>query len=54
MEWVLRVEKVFECHDYSEATKCRLASLEFVDYANLWWENLKNQRRRDGEEEVRS
>ena len=54
LEWVQRVEKVFECHEYSEVRKCQLAALEFTDYANLWWENLKAQRRRDGEEEVRS
>ena len=54
LEWVQRVEKVFECHEYSEATKCRLAALEFIDYANLWWENLKGQQRRDSEEKVRS
>jgi hypothetical protein len=29
-----------------------VAALEFTDYAFLWWENLKIQRRRDGEEEI--
>ena len=28
-----------------------MAALEFTDYALLWWENLKIQRRREGEEE---
>ena len=54
LDWVQRVEKVFECHDYSEINKCRLATIKFTDYANLWWENLKGQRRRDGEEDVKS
>ncbi|XP_052172190.1 uncharacterized protein LOC127788118 [Diospyros lotus] len=54
LEWVQRVEKVFEYQEYSEVRKCQLAALEFTDYANLWWENLKAQRRRDGEEDVRS
>ncbi|XP_057999160.1 uncharacterized protein LOC131177985 [Hevea brasiliensis] len=34
--------------EYSEANKCKIAAIEFVDYANLWWENVKAQRRRDG------
>jgi hypothetical protein len=29
-----------------------VATLEFTDYALLWWENLKIQRRRDKEEEI--
>ncbi|PKI30789.1 hypothetical protein CRG98_048820, partial [Punica granatum] len=35
LEWVQRVDKVFECYEYSEAKKCQLAALEFTDYANL-------------------
>ena len=30
----------------------KVAAIEFTDYALLWWENLKIQRRRDGEEEI--
>ncbi|PKI35866.1 hypothetical protein CRG98_043743 [Punica granatum] len=30
LEWVLRVDKVFECYEYSEAQKCQLAALEFT------------------------
>ena len=48
LEWVQRVEKIFEYYDYTDAQKCKLAALEFTDYANLWWENVKAQRRRDG------
>ncbi|PKI50353.1 hypothetical protein CRG98_029233 [Punica granatum] len=54
LKWVLRVDKVFEYCEYSEAQKCQLAALEFTDYVNLWWENIKAQRRRDGENEIRS
>ena len=52
LEWVQRVEKIFECQNYTEARKVKLAALEFTDYANLWWENVKAQRRREGEENV--
>ncbi|PKI52171.1 hypothetical protein CRG98_027441 [Punica granatum] len=36
LEWVRRVDKVFECYEYSEEQKCQLAALEFTDYANMW------------------
>ncbi|XP_057994322.1 uncharacterized protein LOC131174583 [Hevea brasiliensis] len=48
LEWVQRVDKIFEYQEYSEAKKCKLAAIEFVDYANLWWVNIKAQRCRDG------
>ncbi|PKI56157.1 hypothetical protein CRG98_023454 [Punica granatum] len=54
LEWVQRVDKVFEYYEYSETQKCQFAALEFTDYANLWWENIKARRRRDGENEIRS
>ncbi|PKI73066.1 hypothetical protein CRG98_006561 [Punica granatum] len=54
LEFVQRVDKVFEYYEYSEAQKAQLVALEFTDYANLWWENIKAQRRRDGENEIRS
>ncbi|PKI78613.1 hypothetical protein CRG98_000990 [Punica granatum] len=54
LEWVQRVDKVFEYYEYSETQKCQLAALEFTNYVNLWWESLKAQRRRDGENEIRS
>ena len=41
LEWIQKVEKVFEWYEYSEERKCKVAALEFTDYALLWWENLK-------------
>ncbi|PKI47871.1 hypothetical protein CRG98_031745 [Punica granatum] len=54
LEWVQRFDKVFEYYEYFEAQKCQLVALEFNDYANLWWENIKAQRRRDREDMIRS
>ena len=45
LEWIQKVEKVFEWYEYSKERKCKVATLEFTDYALLWWENLKIQRR---------
>ena len=33
LEWVQRVEKIFECQDHIEGSKVKLAALEFTDYA---------------------
>ena len=46
LEWVQWMEKIFECQDYTETSKVKLVALEFSDFANLWWENVKAQRRR--------
>lgn len=43
---------MFEWYEYSKERKCKVAALELTNYALLWWENLKIQRRRDGEEEI--
>ncbi|KAF2290329.1 hypothetical protein GH714_010914 [Hevea brasiliensis] len=48
LKWVQRVDKIYEYQEYREAKKCKLAAIEFVDYANLWWENVKAQRHKDG------
>jgi hypothetical protein len=36
LEWIQKVEKVFEWYEYSEERKCKVAALEFTDYALLW------------------
>ncbi|KAF2321261.1 hypothetical protein GH714_037880 [Hevea brasiliensis] len=52
LKWVQIVDKIFEYQEYSKAKKCKLTAIEFVDYANLWWENIKAQRCRDGLDDV--
>ncbi|KAF2318188.1 hypothetical protein GH714_002517 [Hevea brasiliensis] len=54
LEWVQRVDKIFEYQEYSEAKKCKLAAIEFVNYANLWWENVKAQRHRNRLDDVQT
>ncbi|KAL4340489.1 hypothetical protein GQ457_08G031310 [Hibiscus cannabinus] len=49
LTWESKVEHVFECYNYSEQKKVRLAAMEFVDYALLWWDQLLQSRRRTGE-----
>src|SRR5262249_14656374 len=52
--WVLRVEKVFDCYEWDEHTKVKMASLAFSDYASLWRDKLQIERQRADEEKVRS
>ncbi|KAL0286504.1 UNVERIFIED_CONTAM: hypothetical protein Scaly_2792100 [Sesamum calycinum] len=41
LEWKMRVEKIFSCHNYSESKKVKLTALEFTDYALVWWIRCK-------------
>ena len=36
LEWEKRIELVFDCHDYSELKKVKLAAIGFTDYAIVW------------------
>ncbi|XP_073120094.1 uncharacterized protein [Henckelia pumila] len=48
----MRVESVFDCHNYSDSKKIKLAVVEFVDYALIWWDQLVTTRRRNRERPV--
>ncbi|KAH0761032.1 hypothetical protein KY290_017105 [Solanum tuberosum] len=39
-----RVEAIFDCHNYSEGKKVKLAVVEFSDYAASWWKKLARDR----------
>ncbi|XP_057993790.1 uncharacterized protein LOC131174452 [Hevea brasiliensis] len=45
MEWERQVELIFECHNYSEEKKVKLAAVEFKEYAIVWWDQLMVRRR---------
>ena len=40
LEWEMRVNQIFDNHNYSEEKKVRIASSEFTEYALVWWDNL--------------
>lgn len=54
LEWERKVELVFDCHNYSEEKKVKLAIVEFTDYAIVWWDQLVLNRRRYGERPIRT
>ncbi|KAK1681375.1 hypothetical protein QYE76_042223 [Lolium multiflorum] len=52
LSWALKVDKIFRIHNYSGAKKVAMASLEFEDYANTWWEQVVTLREEKGEEPI--
>ncbi|KAK1648873.1 hypothetical protein QYE76_066678 [Lolium multiflorum] len=49
LSWALKVDKIFRIHNFSGAKKVAMASLEFEDYANTWWEQVVTLREEKGE-----
>ncbi|KAK1681406.1 hypothetical protein QYE76_042254 [Lolium multiflorum] len=47
LSWVLKVDKIFRIHNFSEAKKVAMASLEFEGYANVWWEEVNKKREKE-------
>ncbi|MBI0384470.1 hypothetical protein JBE27_51510 [Streptomyces albiflaviniger] len=52
INWELKLEKFFHIHNYSEAKKVAMASLEFEDYANIWWEEVQAYREKEGQASI--
>ncbi|KAH9657954.1 hypothetical protein KPL70_023288 [Citrus sinensis] len=52
LEWEKKVELVFDCHNYFEEKKVKLAAVEFTDYAIIWWDQLVLSRRRNRERPI--
>ena len=48
LDWERKVELIFDCHNYSERQKVRVAVSEFKEYALSWWDNISLHRRRGG------
>src|SRR4051812_4733071 len=41
LSWELKVDKIFRMHNYCNEKMMAMASLEFDEYANLWWEQVQ-------------
>lgn len=52
LEWEKKVQFVLDCHHYSELKKVRLAVVEFLECALIWWEQLVINRRRYNERPI--
>ena len=43
------MELIFECHNYFETKKVKLATIEFSNYAIVLWDQLLMSKRRNRE-----
>ena len=41
------MELIFDCYQFSEEKKVKLAVTQFLDYAIAWWDHLVTSRRRN-------
>ncbi|XP_016580394.1 uncharacterized protein LOC107878037 [Capsicum annuum] len=49
LDWERKVEVIFDCHNYTEVKKVKLAVVEFSDYAASWWKKFSRDRLDNGE-----
>ncbi|XP_070047293.1 uncharacterized protein [Nicotiana tomentosiformis] len=49
LDWERKVEAIFDCHNYSEGKKVKLAIVEFSNYAAIWWKKLIRDRLQEGQ-----
>ncbi|XP_045810960.1 uncharacterized protein LOC123905403 [Trifolium pratense] len=52
LEWETKIEQIFNCHNYSDVEKVQVASIEFKEYALVWWDQLIKDRRRYDERSI--
>ncbi|WZY69553.1 hypothetical protein YC2023_001793 [Brassica napus] len=52
LEWERKIELVFDCQNFSDIKKVRLAAAEFTGYAINWYDRVVTSRRRAGEAPV--
>jgi len=44
LDWKMKVEQLFACHQLREERKVPLATLSFQRYAMYWWASLVQER----------
>ena len=47
LEWEKKIELVFYCHNYSKLKEVKLTTIEFSDYAIIWWDQIVLNRKRN-------
>ncbi|PKI72279.1 hypothetical protein CRG98_007353 [Punica granatum] len=52
IEWERKVKLVFDCHNYSEEKKVKLAAVEFTNYTIVWWDKFVKEWRRNHERPI--
>jgi len=49
LNWEMKIEQIFTCYEIRDDKKLKLATLEFQNYALVWWTNVVKDRKRYGE-----
>jgi len=49
LELEKKMELVFNCQNYADVNRMKVAATEFYDYAISWWDQIVTTRRRNGE-----
>ena len=52
LEWERKIEMIFQCYNYKDEQKVKLAAVEFTDYASVWQDQLRLSRRKNREQTV--
>lgn len=52
IDWLYSIERVFEYKGYLDEKKCKVVILKFKDYVSLWWDNVTEQKSREGKEKI--
>lgn len=48
LSWAIKEDKIFRVHNFDEAKKMEMASLEFAEYVLIWWEQVLERRQEQG------
>ncbi|XP_048228313.1 uncharacterized protein LOC125369577 [Ricinus communis] len=54
LDWVRRMESVFDYKDFDDRRRCKMVVLRLTKLAGLWYDNLKAKRRREEKEKIES
>jgi len=53
-EWVQALDRIIKAKGYDDEKIFKIASLKLMKYASLCFENVKQQRARDGKRKIKS
>ena len=54
LEWIERVDEFFEYRNFPETMQAKLVESKFKDRALVWWKQLKDYRKYNGKEKIRT
>jgi len=52
LDWEKKMELVFNCQNYADVNRVKVAATEFYDYALSWWDQIVTTRRRNGKHPI--